>query len=595
MSQPANDEFSQHLSDDEELNHEDASDIGAAPKQQQQRWALPSQYFDNGCLEGNSEWKLQKRIQSGKDGIVRILYSNCCKHQAFGKKGRKEYLLMAISQEHLRRFHEWECTAKGTNDGKKKRDLFYQHQKLGSNEKRPMGLLTMDDGIANEIYEKDESLKDIGDRNGKLLKEKETMAEKTLDSWKESSKNLWRLINSGMSSNSYPRRTVDRGIFDNGCSGHHDRYQGSTEDLTIQWGILFTLVRQGPRHHNMYQFCQEDTTPAQVLPCLIAKATLMNLNCGTEILLVCLASLMNIDEDSLVVNQCHKGVGYRWMFDIDYLTDSMNYIPVSLENQANPHAGTSEVTNSAGTSHTPNTIASEENVKSRTSSTNSKKEEILTEPQQEKKVSSTDTSEDNPKIIAFRRELEEIALKHLGTVSENNSTSTPSVNTGNESVNTGRLDPDDSPMPELEIFHKSETGILMLHLMMTEEPKKIAEALQDDSWVQAMQEELLQFKLQQVWVLVDLPHGMKVIVIMMDPSLTGKSTQVQINYWDYGFNFMDTKIHIDNESTICIVKNPVYHSKTKHIETRHHFIRDYYEKKLISVENIPQTSISYEH
>ncbi|GJU68027.1 hypothetical protein Tco_1254286, partial [Tanacetum coccineum] len=49
---------------------------------------------------------------------------------------------------------------------------------------------------------------------------------------------------------------------------------------------------------------------------------------------------------------------------------------------------------------------------------------------------------------------------------------------------------------------------------------------------------------------------------------------------------MNTKIHIDNESTICIVKNPVYHSKTKHIEIRHHFIRDCYEKKLISVEKI---------
>ncbi|GJY73204.1 putative ribonuclease H-like domain-containing protein [Tanacetum coccineum] len=48
----------------------------------------------------------------------------------------------------------------------------------------------------------------------------------------------------------------------------------------------------------------------------------------------------------------------------------------------------------------------------------------------------------------------------------------------------------------------------------------------------------------------------------------------------------NTKIHIDNESTICIVKNPVYHSKTKHIEIRHHFIRDCYEKKLISVEKI---------
>ncbi|GKF33402.1 hypothetical protein Tco_0106602, partial [Tanacetum coccineum] len=36
MSQPVNDEFSQHLSDDEESNHEDALDTGVAPKQQQQ-------------------------------------------------------------------------------------------------------------------------------------------------------------------------------------------------------------------------------------------------------------------------------------------------------------------------------------------------------------------------------------------------------------------------------------------------------------------------------------------------------------------------------------------------------------------------------
>ncbi|GJY04738.1 hypothetical protein Tco_0370678 [Tanacetum coccineum] len=35
---------------------------------------------------------------------------------------------------------------------------------------------------------------------------------------------------------------------------------------------------------------------------------------------------------------------------------------------------------------------------------------------------------------------------------------------------------------------------------------------------------------------------------------------------DYGYNFMQTNIHIDNESTICIVKNPVFHSKTKHIK-----------------------------
>ncbi|GJX50895.1 putative ribonuclease H-like domain-containing protein [Tanacetum coccineum] len=39
----------------------------------------------------------------------------------------------------------------------------------------------------------------------------------------------------------------------------------------------------------------------------------------------------------------------------------------------------------------------------------------------------------------------------------------------------------------------------------------ISQALQDERWIEAMQEELLQFKLQKVWVLVDLPYGKKVI------------------------------------------------------------------------------------
>ncbi|GKA85472.1 hypothetical protein Tco_0807126 [Tanacetum coccineum] len=66
----------------------------------------------------------------------------------------------------------------------------------------------------------------------------------------------------------------------------------------------------------------------------------------------------------------------------------------------------------------------------------------------------------------------------------------------------------------------------------------------------------------------------------------GQMLWIQNQMLDYGFNFMNTKIHIDNKSTICIVKNPVFHSKTKHIEIRHHFIRDSYEKKLIQVIKI---------
>ncbi|GJZ79594.1 putative ribonuclease H-like domain-containing protein [Tanacetum coccineum] len=66
----------------------------------------------------------------------------------------------------------------------------------------------------------------------------------------------------------------------------------------------------------------------------------------------------------------------------------------------------------------------------------------------------------------------------------------------------------------------------------------------------------------------------------------GQVLWIQNQMLDYGINFMNTKIHIDNESTICIVKNPMFHSKTKHIEIRHHFIRDSYEKKLIQVIKI---------
>ncbi|GJW89711.1 hypothetical protein Tco_0167264 [Tanacetum coccineum] len=66
----------------------------------------------------------------------------------------------------------------------------------------------------------------------------------------------------------------------------------------------------------------------------------------------------------------------------------------------------------------------------------------------------------------------------------------------------------------------------------------------------------------------------------------GRVLWIQNQMLDYEFNFMNTNIYIDNESTNCIVKNPVFHSKTKQVEIRHHFIRDYYEKRLIQVIKI---------
>ncbi|GKE49326.1 hypothetical protein Tco_1480584, partial [Tanacetum coccineum] len=69
-------------------------------------------------------------------------------------------------------------------------------------------------------------------------------------------------------------------------------------------------------------------------------------------------------------------------------------------------------------------------------------------------------------------------------------------------------------------------------------------------------------------------------------SCCGQVLWIQNQLLDYGYNFMNTVINIDNNSTICIIENPVQHSKTKHIEIRHHFIRDCNAKKLIQMVKI---------
>ncbi|GKD63103.1 hypothetical protein Tco_1305211 [Tanacetum coccineum] len=80
MFQPANDEFSQHLSDDKESNHEDASDTG------------------------NLEWKLQEENFNWKGWYC--LNTFTAEIQAVEKERKaKNILLMAIPKEHMRRFH----------------------------------------------------------------------------------------------------------------------------------------------------------------------------------------------------------------------------------------------------------------------------------------------------------------------------------------------------------------------------------------------------------------------------------------------------------------------------------------------------------
>nr|GEW30110.1 hypothetical protein [Tanacetum cinerariifolium] len=131
----------------------------------------------------------------------------------------------------------------------------------------------------------------------------------------------------------------------------------------------------------------------------------------------------------------------------------------------------------------------------------------------------------------------------------NSTNSTNSFNTASPSVTaispnlgiTGKSSfvdpskyPDDLDMPKLEdIVYSDDVGVeadlsnletnipvspipttrvYKYHLInQIIEPKKVHQALKDPSWIEAMQEELLQFKLLKVWVLVDLPKGKRVI------------------------------------------------------------------------------------
>ena len=46
-------------------------------------------------------------------------------------------------------------------------------------------------------------------------------------------------------------------------------------------------------------------------------------------------------------------------------------------------------------------------------------------------------------------------------------------------------------------------------------------------------------------------------------------------------------LHGDNQGAIKLARNPITHSRSKHIDNRHHFVRDLVERKVIQLEYLP--------
>ncbi|GJV19985.1 copia protein [Tanacetum coccineum] len=290
------------------------------------------------------------------------------------------------------------------------------------------------------------------------------------------------------------------------------------------------------------------------------------------------------------------GKGPNWLFDLDYLTDSMNYQPMRSENEANKTASPKEANHSAGTQDNNDVGNSKMEVEpaqdyfvlpiwssySSTVKSSDTKNEVtdFTNLETAMNVSPIPTSKihyihPSTQILGDPK----LAVQTRSKVNKSYRAYAFNRRNGNSIVvrNKARL---------VAQGHRQEEGIDY-----------------DEVFAPVARIEAIRIFLLPICFL----NGIQCLSVDDKeclPSLYGLTNQApravmlllplrgqvivdsKLNVLTMGFNFMNTKIYIDNESTICIVKNPVFHSKTKHIEIRNHFIRDAYEKKLIQVLKI---------
>nr|GEX96575.1 hypothetical protein [Tanacetum cinerariifolium] len=224
-----------------------------------------------------------------------------------------------------------------------------------------------------------------------------------------------------------------------------------------------------------------------------------------------------------------KGFGPNWLFDIDSLTKSMNYVPVV-------DAGTHS-TNFAGTK-----VDASKDVKKDVSSLRyivlpnwvheEHLESTLSQPQDTRNTDAPESSgNSNPTATSTNPpadQLETLIVETLIPTFEN------ILGVASNSEESNGVEADVSNMeititasptltlkihrdhPKSQIIGPVDTPIQTRNKSKEvgeQKPKKISDALQDPSWVEAMQEKLLQFKIQKVWSLVDCLKGVRPIGI----------------------------------------------------------------------------------
>ncbi|GJY34376.1 retrovirus-related pol polyprotein from transposon TNT 1-94 [Tanacetum coccineum] len=230
----------------------------------------------------------------------------------------------------------------------------------------------------------------------------------------------------------------------------------------------------------------------------------------------------------------------NWLFDIDALTKLMNYKLVVAGNQSNGNVGTKSC-NDAGkmeTVHGKDHIllplwptnplfsqSSKSSLDAKFKPSGDDKKKVTEElGKEDGDLSKEDESNDQEKD------------DNVNSTNNVNAASTNKVNVIDDDEDVGAeadMNNLNTFMPIIPIpttrIHKDHpdeqiirhlnsapqtrrmTKNLEEHGLFSSEPKKVIHALKDPSWIEAMQDEHLQFKLQKVWTLVDLPNGKRAI------------------------------------------------------------------------------------
>ncbi|KAJ9552305.1 hypothetical protein OSB04_016350 [Centaurea solstitialis] len=207
------------------------------------------------------------------------------------------------------------------------------------------------------------------------------------------------------------------------------------------------------------------------------------------------------------------GSGPNWLFDIDSLTNSLNM--------------SSAVNTGSGTEQTQETSPPFVMFPMPLTDPNDVCTTDETEPDQQKEPENVEKSDDQQtEETSLSDNIEVIPVSDEGPQWDQE----PEVNDSNLGVDlpeeplhltrTQKNHPPSlvigdiqSPMitrKQSKAITNPHSGMISVFLSQTE-PKKALDAMKDPSWIEAMQEELLQFVLQHVWDLVDLPRGHRVI------------------------------------------------------------------------------------